>query len=384
MKKYLLPLFATVLACGTAFSADNTNGSNVVIVEEIVARVNNSIITHMDVEKAREQMAAELKQRAASAGTTVGNTDAELAAHEKDILSDLIDSQLLLQKGDELGIDVQTELIKRLDEIRKSMNLQSMEDLEKAAQAQGISYEEFKDNLKNDLIKRNVISKEVVSKIQITPKEAQDFYQAHKAEMEHPEQVHLAEILIAPKTPAAEPGKEAPEPTPEAQQEARKKAEDLLAQLKAGAKFDEIAKKNSEGPTAAQGGDLGMFRPGTMAKELETITFALKSGELSNVIETKQGYVILKVLDHQQAGIPPYKDVENQVMDQLYMQRTDPALRTYLTKLREQAYIEIKPSSNLTDSHASPNENQPVYVAGNEQSKQQDKTTKKKKKLLLF
>ena len=64
-----------------------------------------------------------------------------------------------------------------------------------------------------------------------------------------------------------------------------------------------------------------MFRPGTMAKELETITFALKSGELSNVIETKQGYVILKVIDHQQAGIPPYKDVENQVMDQLYMQR---------------------------------------------------------------
>jgi peptidyl-prolyl cis-trans isomerase SurA len=377
MKKYLLPLVAIVLACGTAFSADNTNGSNTVIVEEIVARVNNSIITRMDMEKAREQMAAELKQR----GGGVGNVDSELAAHEKDILSDLIDSQLLLQKGDELGIDVQTELIKRLDEIRKSMNLQSMEELEKAAQAQGVSYEEFKDNLKNDLIKRNVISKEVVSKITIAPKEAQEFYEAHKAELRHPEQVHLAEILIAPKAAAAEPGKEAPEPTAEEKQKAQKKAEDLLAQIKAGAKFDELAKKNSEGHTAAQGGDLGMFRPGTMAKELETITFGMKSGEVSNVIETKQGYVILKVIEHQQAGIPPYKDVENQVMDQLYMQKTDPALRTYLTKLREQAFIEIKPP--LVDSHASPNENKPVYVAGNEQSKQQDKT-KKKKKLLLF
>jgi peptidyl-prolyl cis-trans isomerase SurA len=380
MKKYHLPLVAILLTCGTAFGADNTSGSNTVIVEEIVARVNNSIITHMDVQKAREQMAAELKQRSGG----VGNVDADLAAHEKDILSDLIDSQLLLQKGDELGIDVQTELIKRLDDIRKSMNLQSMEDLEKAAQAQGISYEEFKDNLKNDLVKRNVISKEVVSKITITPKEAQDFYQAHKAEMEHPEQVHLAEILIAPKAAAAEPGKEAPEPTAEAQQEARKKAEDLLAQLKGGAKFDELAKKYSEGPTAAQGGDLGMFRPGTMAKELETVTFAMKSGDVSNVIETKQGYVILKVIDHQQAGIPPYKDVENQVMDQLYMQKTDPALRSYLTKLREQAFIEIKAGTGLVDTHASPNENQPVYVAGNEQSKQAAKTTKKKKKLLLF
>ncbi len=379
MKKYLLPLVAIVLACGTAFSADNTNGSNTVIVEEIVARVNNSIITRMDMEKAREQMAAELKQRGG-----VGNVDSEVAAHEKDILSDLIDSQLLLQKGDELGIDVQTELIKRLDEIRKSMNLQSMEELEKAAQAQGVSYEEFKDNLKNDLIKRNVISKEVVSKITIAPKEAQEFYEAHKAELQHPEQVHLAEILIAPKTAAAEPGKEAAEPTEQEKQQAQKKAEDLLAQIKAGGKFDELAKKNSEGPTAAQGGDLGMFRPGTMAKELETITFGMKSGEVSNVIETKQGYVILKVIDHQQAGIPPYKDVENQIMDQLYMQKTDPALRTYLTKLREQAFIEIKPNAGLVDTHASPNENKPVYVAGNEQSKQQDKTAKKKKKLLLF
>ena len=381
MKKYLLPLAVIILACGSAFSADNKNSSDQSIVEEIVARVNNAIITRMDIQKAREQMAAELKQRSGG----VGSVDAEVAEHEKDILSDLIDTQLLLQKGDELGIDVQTEVIKRLDDIRKSMNLQSMEDLEKAATSQGISYEEFKDNLKNDLIKRNVISKEVVSKIQITPKEAQAYYDAHKAELEHPEQVHLAEILIAPKTAAAEPGKEAPIPTDEQMQAAQKKAEEVLAQIKGGAKFDELARKDSDGPTAAQGGDLGIFRPGTMAKELETVTFAMKSGDVSNVIQTKQGYVILKVIEHQQAGIPPYKDVENQVMDHLYMEKTDPALRAYLTKLREQAFIEIKPGPGNIDTHASPNENQPVYVTGGtEQASKQADKTKKKKKLLLF
>ncbi len=370
MKKYLLPLFMLFLICATATAADNSS----TVVEEIVCRVNNAIITRMDMQRARDQMAAELKQRGG-----VGNADAELADHEKDILSDLIDSQLLLQKGDELGIDVQTELIKRLDDIRKSMNLDSMEALEKAAQSQGVSYEDFKENLKNDLIKRQVISKEVVSKINIAPKEAQAYYEAHKAELEHPEQVHLAEILIAPKTAD---GKDASaDPTPEQLQQAKAKADELLAQLKSGAKFDELAKKNSDGPTAAQGGDLGVFRPGTMAKELETITFAMKSGDLSNVIQTKQGYVILKVLEHQQPGIPPYKDVENQVMDQLYMQKTEPALRAYLTKLREQAFIEIKPP--YTDSHASPNENQPVYVAGNDPSAKAVKT-KKKKKLLFF
>lgn len=375
MQKYLLSLAIILIAGGTAFAADNTSSNTV--VEEIVARVNNSIITRMDIQKARDQAAAALKQQGG-----VENVDAQLAEHEKDVLSDLIDSQLLLQKGDELGIDVQTDLIKRLDEIRKSMNLDSMEALEKAAQAQGVSYEDFKDNLKNDLIKRQVISREVVSKIQIPPAEAHKFYEEHKAEMEHPEQVHLAEILVAPKPAPGSP--EAKDPQREATQqeldEAKKRADAIESELKNGKKFEEVAKTESDGPTAAQGGDLGVFRPGTMAKELESVTFAMKNGEVSAPILTKQGYVILKVLEHEKAGIPSYKDAENEIMNQLYMQKTEPALRTYLTKLRENAFIEIKPG--YVDSHAAPGENQPVYVAGN--GEKHPAKEQKKKKFLLF
>ncbi|MFY9980075.1 MAG: peptidyl-prolyl cis-trans isomerase, partial [Candidatus Sulfotelmatobacter sp.] len=116
---------------------------------------------------------------------------------------------------------------------------------------------------------------------------------------------------------------------------------------------------------------------GTLAKELEDKTFAMKSGEVTDVIRTKQGYVILKVTNHQMAGVPPLKDIEPKIQDALYYQELQPALRAYLTKLREDAYIDIK--AGYLDSGASPNETKPIDVAT---AKAADaKKLKKKKKL---
>ena len=86
---------------------------------------------------------------------------------------------------------------------------------------------------------------------------------------------------------------------------------------------------------------------GNLAKELEDKTFAMKAGDVTDVIRTKQGYVILKVVDHQMAGIPPMKDILPKIQDALYYQKLQPALRAYLTKLREDAYIDIKPGTSI-------------------------------------
>ena len=102
------------------------------------------------------------------------------------------------------------------------------------------------------------------------------------------------------------------------------------------------------------------LKRGTLAKELEDRTFAMKAGEVTDVIRTKQGYVLLKVTSHTQAGIPLLKDVEPRVQDALYYQKLQPALRTYLTKLREDAYIKV--TDGYVDSGASPDETQPVEV----------------------
>ncbi len=347
------------------------------VIEEIVARVNAAIITHTEYERAREQTLAELKQQLGDA-----QGQAEFAKREKDVLRDLLDQQLLVQKGQDLGVNVDSQVIKELDNMRKQMNLASLEDLEKAAAQQGVSFEDYKLSMKNRLITQEVVGREVGSHIPITAEEVQKYYDAHKQELVREEGVVLSEILVStePKKVKDENGKETSvERTPEEMVSAEAKAKQLLDQIKKGAKFDEVARKSSDGPTAAQGGDLGFFKRGMLAKELEDTTFAMKPGTVSDVIRTKQGFVILRVDEHIPAGIPPLKDVEDQIKNALYVEKLQPALRTYLTKLREDAFIDIKPG--YVDSAASPNETKPVYTTVAEQGA---KKLKKKKKFLIF
>ncbi len=207
----------------------------------------------------------------------------------------------------------------------------------------------------------------------ISKDELQQFYDEHKSQMEQPEQIRLSELLIS-----TEPkDKSAPPEDPQQLAATKAKAEDLLAQIRKGASFDDIAKKNSDGPTAAQGGDLGYFKRGTLAKELEDQTFAMKPGEVSEVTRTKQGFVVLKVTEHQKAGVPPLSDIESKVQDAIYMQKLQPALRAYLQKLREDAYIDIKPG--YVDTGASPNQTKPVETTAKDAGAKELK--KKKKKL---
>jgi peptidyl-prolyl cis-trans isomerase SurA len=105
----------------------------------------------------------------------------------------------------------------------------------------------------------------------------------------------------------------------------------------------------------------------------------MKPGEVSDVIRTKQGLILLKVVDHQDAGVPPLKDIESKVQDAVYMQKLQPALREYLTRLRDDAFIDIK--SGYVDSGASPNETKPVETASKDAGA---KPLKKKKKFGLF
>ena len=322
------------------------------VVEEIVARVNSDIITRSEFQRSRDQLLNELKQKFGAEG------DARFAENEKNVLRDLIDQDLLVQKGKDMGITGDTEVIKKLDEIRKQMHLESIEDVEKAAQEQGVSFEDFKQNLRNQIVTQEVIGREVGSKMQITQDEMKAYYDEHAKDLERPEQVRMSEIMVS--TQPKEGEKEKKEPTPEELTAAEQKAHGLLDSIHKGTSFEEVAKKSSEGPTAAQGGDLGYFKRGMLAKELEDLTFGMKPGDVSDVIRTRQGFVILKVTEHTAAGIPPMKELEPQIQDAIYMRKLQPALRAYLTKLREDAFIDIK--SGYTDTAASPNESKPIYT----------------------
>ena len=313
------------------------------IVEDIVAKINDQIVTQSDYERALQQMDAEGKQQ--------GLSPRELQDRKNNLLRDLVDQQLLLSKGKELGITGEADLVRRLDDIRKQNHLATMEDLEKAAATQGVSYEDFKSNIRNSIITQQVVRDQVGRHLNMSQSEVQAYYKAHESEFAQPESVNLSEILIS--TPA----------NPDAAQvaAAQASADAVAAKLRAGAKFADIAKASSSGPTAAQGGDLGDFRRGMLAPQLEEKTFNLKAGQFTDPIRTKQGFVILEVTHHTEGGDAAYKQVEPQVEQAVFMQHMQPALRQYLTKLREGAAIFVKPG--FVDSGASPNEMQFSFSA---------------------
>jgi len=337
------------------------------VIEEIVARVNNAIITHADLRRGQETMENEVHQQ------SPGNADSIIKDREKNVLRDLIDQQLLLQKAQDLGISGEVDLVKRLDEIRKQMGASSMEDMEKVAQQQGVSFENFKQNLKNSIITQQVISREVGAHIQISQAELQKYYEEHRANLDRPEEVRLSEILISGSTSE---GKD----LDQAMAAAQAKAGDLLKQLRAGTAFQELARNNSKGPTAAQGGDLGYFKRGMLAKELEAKTFDLKPGEITDVIPTKQGFVILKVTEHNASGVPPLEKIQGHLQDMMYAERVQPALRVYLSKLREDAYIDVRPG--FVDNGASAKQSNLIFTTVSSDDKSTTATKKKKKKRL--
>ncbi len=318
------------------------NGS---VVEYPIVRVNDQIIDNSDYQRAQQQLLEEGKQEKWS--------PAELAQQQKDLLSGMIDTQLLLSRGKELDINVDADVIRQLDDIRKRNNLDSMEALEKAVRQEGISYEDWKAGIKNNIMQQVVVGKEVGQTLRPpTSKQVQAYYDQHKQEYAQPEQVKLSEILVP-----------TPEDATDAQvAQAKARADDVVAKLKAGASFEEMAKQLSAGQTAANGGELGEYKRGDLGSSvLEDPVFALKAGEWTAPIRTRQGFVVFKVTEHTQAGIPPLSDVESQVQEGLYHEAMQPALKAYLTGLREKAYIEIAPG--FVDTGASAKQTVPVFAA---------------------
>ena len=320
------------------------------VIEEIVARVNNAIITRADLRRNQLQIEYDAKEQ--------NLTQTQVQERQQNSLRDLIDQQLLVQKAAELGISADADLVKRLDEIRKQMKAGTLEELQKLAESQGVHWEEFKQNTKTGILTQKVIGSEVGARIQVTQQEAQKYYDEHRAEFTQPERVRLSEILIAndPSAPKGTPL----EPTPDQVAAAEAKIKDIYTRLKSGAQFDELARKESNGPTAEQGGDLGYFKRNDLAKTLEDETFKLKAGEITPPVHTRQGFIILQVNDHIEAGTPSFERVREQIHERLYMERIQPALREYLVKLREDAYIDIKPG--YSDTGASSNQSNLVYA----------------------
>jgi peptidyl-prolyl cis-trans isomerase SurA len=324
------------------------------VVEEIIARVNNDVITTSDYQKADQQLRDEIQHDCQ--GCPADKTEAEYKDGSKDLLRGLIDQSLLVQRAKDMGISVETDLVKKLDQVRAQNNIATIDDLEKEVEKSGLAWEDYKTQIRN----------EVGQRINIGNDEVKKYYDAHQNEFTRPEQVVLSEIFLSTD------GK-----SPEEIAAIQRKTEDLHARLDKGQDFSELAKRYSEGSTAKdQAGELGTFGKGELAPSLEEVVFKLDKGQYTGVIQTKTGFEILKVDAKYQAGLQPMDKVENEIMNKIYMERMTPAMRDYLAELREESYVMVKPG--YIDSAAVPGASVITEVAPTPDTADKKKKDKKK------
>jgi peptidyl-prolyl cis-trans isomerase SurA len=291
------------------------------VVERIIARVNTEIITQRQFEREKAKLHAQLAQDVSGP-----EFEPRFREESKNLLRDLIDQSLMVQKAKDRDINVDTDVIKRLDEMRKQYKLASLEDLQKEVEKQGLIWEDFKDQIKRQLLMREVIGREVGSRIMVSRDEARKYYDAHKTEFQSAGMIHLQEILISTEK----------YPKPD---EAKTRAAAALAEIKGGARWSDVVKKYSDGPENEQNGDIGVLKAGTVAPAIEDALNKLEVNDTTDLIPSKNGFLILKLVERFSPGIPKFEEVEQRVDEALYNQQMQPKMREFLSQLRKDSYI---------------------------------------------
>jgi peptidyl-prolyl cis-trans isomerase SurA len=300
------------------------------VVEEIVAKVNGRIITRGEIEKQKQQIAAELQQQGA---TGVQLREAE-AKRDADALRDQIDQLLLVEKGKELNINVDADINRRIADLQSSSKIADADKFHDWVREQsGETFEDFKDQLKNQFLTQRVISEEVYRNINIPRAEIEKYYNDHKSEFIRQEMVQLREVLVAVTDPA-----------PDKVAAAEKKAKAIVDRARKGeTKFTDLARQYSDAPTATQDGELGAFKRGDLPKDLEEIVFKQPKGYVTDPIRRPAGFEIYKVDEKYAAGQASLDEVQQEVMNKLMEPLVGPKTRDYLTQLRQTAFLQIKP-----------------------------------------
>ncbi len=355
----IAPLFAI-----TSFAADTK------VIEQIVAKVNGEIITRTELDRTKRQMEEEVKRRSAKEPDLVK----QAAEKAKDFLRERIDQMLLVQKGKELSVNVDSEVSKYLADIQRKLKISDPEKFQAVLREEtGQTFEDYKMELKNSILTRRVIGQEVGSRVNIPKADIRKYYDDHQTEFQREERLFLREILVSTD------GKDAAQ-----QAAAEKKAKDLVARARKGEKFPDLARDNSDAPTAEQSGELPPFKKGELDKKLEDMVWEKDRNFITEPIKLPNGWLLLKVDEHHKAGMAQFEEVEQEIAGYLQNEKMQPELRKYLTKLREDAFLEIR--EGFIDTAAAPNKStkwsDPAQLKPETVTKEEVASQTRKKRLL--
>jgi len=340
--KFVVPGLAVV---AMAASAQTAAAPNVQVIEEIVAKVNGEIITRGELEEKYK----EIEMIAAQSGLKGQARDQKVKEARTDVLRGEVDNLLLVQKGKDMpGMTVDAEVTKYFNSWQTQLKYNDENKFHEFLQQQfGRSFEELKEQKKRELLAQRVIGYEVVQKISVPEADLQKYYDEHKAQYMRDEEVFLSQILISTEA-------KSPEQIAVAQQ----RATDLASRARKGEKFSELARDNSDDPETAQnGGYLGAaYKRTDLRPELATIVFSDKAvkGYITDPIKlaAPSGFLIIKVEEHYAAGQASFEEVREEVQQAIVGPKMEPKVRDYLTKLREQAFLQIK--DGYIDTGAAP------------------------------
>jgi parvulin-like peptidyl-prolyl isomerase len=314
--------------------------ADVKVVEEIAAKVNGEIVTRGDIEATRRDLEAYLRGNQKLTGMQLATA---LSEQEKDILKEKIDELLLIQKAKDLNINVDSEVNRRIAAMQVESKIADSDKFHDWVRDQtGIAFEEFKQKLSNNYLTRRVINQEVGSRIAIPEPDLRKYYDDHKTEFVRQEEVYLSQIILITE------GK-----TPQQVAAAEAKAKDLVLRARKGEKFSELAQSNSDDTeTARNGGQLPPRQRGQSLKEIDDFAFKEKKGSVSEPIKIPGGIVIVRLDERYEAGQASFEEVKDRIQDIMAEPRMAPKIHDLLTKLRTEAFLEIK--DGYVDTGAAP------------------------------
>ncbi len=313
----------TTLAAILLFVAGTSWGE---IVDRVIAVVNDDVITQYEVDSTLELILKRNEQ-------SIRPEDRERIASEgrKALVDRMISDLIIRQEARRLGITIrEDELTSTIQEALAKRNL-TIDNLQEALIKDGTNYEKYREATRTDMLKTRIMQREIRPRVTVTNEEIGAYYQEHRNEYEGKLRVRL--LMISLPLPAGS--------DEEARAAQKEKAESILKRIQAGEYFEILANENARGPERS-GGDIGYVEKGTMNPAIEEAAFNLKSGEVSGVIETPQGFYIIKALDKRGGGSLSLRATRAEIEERLFVEKMDKKFAEWLAEKRQKAHIEIR------------------------------------------
>jgi peptidyl-prolyl cis-trans isomerase C len=310
-------------------------------VSNIAVTVNGVDITEEQVQKLLQPQLARMAQQNQQIPPALKQTLEKQMRQQA--LERLIVTQLLDKKVEEANIVVtDEELTQHIQRIASSQRTPiSVEQLKTIIENQGYTFEQWKDEVRKQLAQLKLFQSQSPEVPNITEEDAKKYYDENPKEFATQEKVRASHILITPKT--ADAADANAQPTPEEKAKAKTKAEDLLKQIKDGADFAELAKANSDCPSSAKGGDLNFFGKGQMVAPFEKAAFEMEVGKVSDIVETRFGYHIIKVTDHRDASTTSFEQAKDGIVRKLMQRKQAGLINKYIDSIKAEANIVYPP-----------------------------------------